>query len=1050
MRKFTSLILCFLLAISQLWAQNRTVTGKVVADKNNPISGASVVAFGSKVGASTEADGSFKLTVPTATTTLVVSSLNYKTENVSIAGKTSVTVKLESTAGDISEVVVQVPYGTVKKKNFTGAEATINSTTIAKQQVTDFTRVLDGLIPGVQTTNGTGSPGSNAAIRVRGIGSINASAAPLYVLNGVPFDGDLTAISLDDIETVTVLKDAAASALYGSRAANGVIMVTTKKGAKGRSSTGATITHGFGSRGIPEYDRVNQQQYYELFWEAIRNGFVDGGDSYATAGTKASAQLTDQNHLVYNAYSVAGGLLVDPITGKLNPNAKLLWTDSWSDALFQNSAKTNANINFSGGSDKSDYFFSVGYLDEEGTAKFTGYKRFNTRLNVNTAATNWLNTGINLDASFGKYKGVTENGTATSNPFYYSRNMGPIYPVYQYDANGNTFIDSVGGKKLDWGNPDQMGTRPYAGNSNLLGSLALDEQSSGIINGNASGYLEVKLPYNFAFKTTFGINLYDDYSTSYQNNQFGDAQNVKGRSTKSQTRQSSYTINQILSWKKDFAKHSVTALAGHENYKLQSNVLSLTRSGFAYPFQTELDNGTNTESDLMSHQDSRTLESYFSNVNYSYDQKYSLSASVRTDGSSRFASASRWGTFYSAGLAWRVSQENFLSNVKWVNDLKIRGSYGESGNENIGLNYSYNSYYYSQGTNPTPGSQTPTYQGPTRLENNELKWEKNKSLNIGFDGSFFKNRLQVTVDFFNRASSDLLFDVPQPLSSGFTSRYENVGSMKNFGFEYTIGYNAIRKKNFDWRIDFNLTHYKNEITAMPPSKPEIIRGSTKLSVGHSIYDYWLREFAGVDQATGNPLFYKDIVDATGKVTGRTVTDDINGPNGGATYYYVGTALPDFSGGITNSFRYKSFDLSILTTFSYGGLMNDGNYGGIMHAGSYGTAWSTDILNRWQKPGDITNVPRLNPAVPTVNLGANTRFLIDRSYINIKNITLSYTLSGKALQNLHVTGLKFFTSIDNAYLFTAKKGSNPQGSFSGASDATYPPYRIISAGLNFKL
>jgi len=1042
MRKIMMLSLCFLLTISQLWAQNRTIKGKVLNEKGEALAGVTVTVKGSTTGTATGTDGTFTLSVPPTAKTLVVSSLNYVAQDVNVVGKTSISVLLVSTASELEGVVVQVPYGTVKKKAFTGAENTIGAATLSRQQVTNVTKAIDGLIPGVQVTNGGGAPGSGADIRIRGIGSINASSSPLYVLNGFPYDGSISSISPDDIESLTVLKDAAASALYGSRAANGVIMITTKKGARGRSTVSATINQGYETRGIPEYDRVGPQAYYELFWEGIRNGFLTGGDSYASAGTKASAQLTDASHLVYNAYNVPGTSLVDATTGKLNPNASLLWTDNWADALFQVAQRTNANINFAGGSDKSDYFLSVGYLNEEGTAKYSYYKRYNFRLNVNAAATSWLNTGLNIDGAMSRNQNVPNGGTATTNPFYYSRQMGPIYPVYQYGPTGNTFIDSVGDKKLDWGVPSQMGTRPYAGNSNLVGSLALDDRHSDIINANANTFAEVKFLNDFSFKTSFGINIWDNNSTTYQNNQFADAQSVRGRSTKSNGRQISLTLNEVLSWKRNFGKHGLAALAGHENYKYKYNSLSLTRTGFQYPGQTELDNATLTESTGGSYEDNQTLESYFSNVNYNFDQKYLVSGSVRTDGSSRFSPGARWGTFYSVGLGYRVSQEKFMKNVKWVNDLKLRASYGEQGNENIGLYYQYANYFYANGTG--------NFVAYTRPANADLAWEKNKATDFGVDAVLFNNRLQVTIDYFNKVSDNLLFDVPLALSTAFPTAYQNVGSMRNYGWEFAFGYNAVRKKDFDWRVDLNFSTYKNEITKLPPAqqKTGIISGTKKLMEGKSIYDFWLREFAGVDAATGEAMYYRDVLGTDGNPTGqRVLTNTI----ANASYYYVGgSALPKISGGITNSFRYRNFDLSVLATFAYGGKFYDGNYAGIMHSGSYGIAWQTDILNRWQKPGDVTNVPKLNTSTLATQDGTSSRFLFDASYFNIKNISLGYSLSTKDAQKLHLSGLKFTATIDNAWLFTAKSGMDPQRSFAGTSDATYPIYRIISVGVNVKL
>jgi TonB-linked SusC/RagA family outer membrane protein len=1053
MRRLLFFMLGMLLISAQLLAQNRTITGNITDAQGKAVSNVSVAVKGTSIGTSTGVDGSFSLSVPANAKTLVISSVGYQLQEVAIGSRSFISVSLVSANDQLTEVVVSVPYGTIKKKAFTGSETTVNSIQIQKQQVTSISRVLEGLVSGVITTNGGGAPGTNASILVRGVGSINATSGPLYVLNGIPYDGSISALSTDDIETVTVLKDAAAAALYGSRAANGVIMITTKKGKKGKPVVTASLRQGIMSRGIPEYNRVDTKQYYELFWEAYRNSYVfSQGASYAAAGVSASNVLTSSSGLIYNAYNVPGNTLVDPATGKLNPNAKLLWNESWEDAMFRNASRTNANINVSGAGENSSYYFSAGYLNEDGIVKFSGYNRYNLRLNIDASPKTWFNTGLNLDGAIAKRKDVPSGGTATTNPFYYTRQMGPIYPVYQHDLTTGAFIDTNGQHKFDFGVPTQMGTRPYAGNSNVAGTLSLDDRSSNILNSNATGYAEVKFLKDFSLKGTIGLNYYNSNNTSYQNNQYGDAAPATnppatwGRSTKTFDRQLSLTGNEVLSWSHVFGVHNIRALAGHENYLYRYNVLTAGASGFLLPGQTELDNGSGPLGAASSREDNHRIESYFANVNYDYSQKYLFSASFRRDGSSRFAPDFRWGNFYSLGFGWRLSQEKFLSNVGWLNDLKLRASYGEQGNEDIGLYYQYENYYYANpGTDVTKSPVS--YSPPTRPANIELAWEKNKTANAGFDFVVLDNRLSGTIEYFNRISDNLLFDVPLPTSTGFASVYQNIGTMKNYGVELQLGYNIIRGNAFNWRADVNLTSFKNKITKLPPTQEVkgIISGTKKLSVGHDIYAFWLPEYAGVDASNGDALYYMDVLDASGKPTSRVLTNEYNK----ATFYYHGSALPKISGGLTNSFNYKGFDLSFLLTFAYGGLFYDGNYASIMHRGSPGTAWQTDILQRWQKPGDVTVVPRIQTGISGQD-GASTRWLVDGSYLNVKNITLSYSLSKIIINRLHVSGAQIFTNVDNAWLFTAKKGMDPQRAFTGTADATYTPFRTVSIGFNVNL
>ncbi len=1047
MRKIATLIMFFFFTVAQVWAQNQTVTGKVTDEKGAAVAGATVKANGANYGTSTGADGSFSLTMPASVKSLNISGIGLATQaNVAIPKSGGISVKMSGAAGaDLDEVVVQVPYGSIKKTSFTGSEGTVTAKQMEKQQVASFTKTLEGLVPGLSATNGGGAPGSNADIRIRGIGSINGNQAPLYVLNGIVYDGSISSLDPADIETVTVLKDAASTALYGARGSNGVIMITTKRGKKGKAQITVRGSQGYISRGIPEYDRLLSKDYYEMMWEASRNAYVYGSQqmSFAAAGVQASNELTGPNGLVYNAYNVPGNTLVSPTTGKINPNASLLWEESWEKALFRVANRQNINTSIAGAGDKSDYLISLGYLNEEGTMIKTGFKRYNMRLNVNTQANDWLKAGINIDGGYTLRQNSLNGGTATSNPFYYSRQMGPIYPVYQHNLTTGAFVidPATGQPMLDWGVPTQMGTRPYAGNSNNLGSLQLDDRNSRNLNANANSYLDFKLSKHFSFKTTFGINMFTGYSTTYQNSQYGDAAGVKGRTTKSTTTQYSYTLNEVLSWNQSFGKHNFNVLVGHENYALRIDNASATRTGFAFPGQSELGAAAVAEGS-SSQVDHLRIQSVFSNLSYDFNKKYLISASVRKDGNSRFAEAVRWGSFGSAGIGWRVSEEAFMKKASWINELKFKANYGSLGNEGIGTYYAYQNLYIAGYNNANASGYIPNNVPP----NPELLWEKPTGYNVGVDFVLFNRKLTGSIDYFNRGSEGLFFDVPLPTSTGNAYVTRNIAEMKNYGWEVQLGYNAITKKNFDWRIDVNFTAYKNEITKMPAESKTVISGTKQLAEGHSIYDFFMREFAGVDQATGEALYYKDVLDAQNKVTGRTIT---NKWSQGTQYYVGGTALPDWSGGVTNTFRFRNYELSILTTFSYGGKFYDGNYQGIMHFGSYGTAWHSDILNRWQKPGDITNVPRVQNAVADQD-GTSTRYLFDASYLNIKNITLTYNLPKATATKLHLNGLSVFGNVDNAWLFTAKKGMDPQRNFAGTADATFPPTRTITFGLNVNL
>jgi TonB-linked SusC/RagA family outer membrane protein len=500
-----------------------------------------------------------------------------------------------------------------------------------------------------------------------------------------------------------------------------------------------------------------------------------------------------------------------------------------------------------------------------------------------------------------------------------------------------------------------------------------------------------------------------------------------------------------LTWNRLFGKHDVALLAGHENYLLEYRYLSATRTGFVVP-SAELVIGAIAEGST-SYTDQYALEGYFFQANYDYADKYYLSASLRRDGSSRFYKDARWGTFWSLGGSWRLSEEDFIKDVEWIDNLKLKASYGEQGNDNI-LNDDGSTNYYGW---PSLYSFNDTNNGNlsgsihSQLLNKELEWEKNGNLNVGVELGVF-DRLRAEVDVFRRQSSNLLFQVPNPQSTGIEYKWGNIGTLKNTGIEVSLSADIISNRNLKWSLDVNATHYGNKITRMPSnpdgSPQEIITGTKKLSEGHSIYEFWLRDYAGVDPQDGSALYYKDILDGQGNVTGKETTNDHNA----ASYYYVGDAIPDLYGGITNNISYKGFELSVLLSYQLGGKIYDSHYATLSHPGSYGYNWTADILNRWQKPGDVTDIPRLQNGYTAANI-QSSRFLTDAGYLSLRNVTLSYNLPKNIQKALDLKNAKIFLTGDNLGLLTKRKGLNPQQDFDGDSDYTYVINRVISAGVN---
>lgn len=963
-------------------------------------------------------------------------------------------VTLNTASMELDEVMV-VAYGTAKKSSFTGSAANIKSDKLENLQAASLSKALEGAAPGIQVTGSTGMPGSNAKIQIRGVGSVNASNDPLYVVDGAPFDGDISTINTEDIGSITVLKDATSAALYGARGANGVILINTKRGTSGKLSVNAKVNLGVVSRAIPEYNRVNTQQYYELMWEGWRNALVNN-NGYTPEKAAATASGAGKNGIVgklggYNSYNVPDDQLVGT-DGRLNPNAQLMYNDDWNDELSRTALRQEYNVSLNGGTQNSTFFASASYTKEEGIIKWSDFDRFTARVGTTSQVNSWLKVDASLSGATSNQAGFLAEGTYTTNPFYYGRVMAPIYPIYQYDSNGNRLSDDNGGPLYDMGGGSSQyawagHTRQYAPNSNLMLTLPLDNRSTERNMVSARVSAEIKFLKDFTLKISGNTDITNDYKTTYQNYMYGDAEGVSGRSEKEYIKKNSYTFNQILTWNKTFGDHNIALLAGHENYQYTYRYLDATRTGFTIP-TTELVAGAIGEGS-SSYTNEYALEGYLFQANYDYSDKYYLSGSFRYDGTSRFYKDARWGSFWSLGGSWRLSEEDFIKDISWINNLKVKASYGQQGNDNILDEYGDPIYFGWQNLYSINDKNNGTLNGATynQLLNKSLEWEKNSNLNVGVEFAF-ADFLRGEFDVFNRVSSNLLFKVPNPQSTGIEYNWQNIGTMRNTGFEVMLGFDILRNTAFKWNLDLNATFYQNKITKMPKNSDgtsqEIVQSDKykKLSEGHSIYEFWVREFAGVDPENGNALYYKDITDANGDVTGRETTTDHNA----ASYYYKGDAIPDLYGGFTNNFSFKGFDLSIFFSYQIGGKIYDSNWATLMHVGAFGTHWSSDVLNRWQKPGDITDIPRLQNNY-TAATAASSRFLTNASYLALKNMSLSYTLPKSIQQKLDMKNCKIFLTGDNLFLLSKRKGMDPQQTFNGTADFTYVPNRVVSLGIN---
>ncbi len=1043
-----------LLMVTGLFAFGQTVqiTGVVTSSEDGlPLPGVTVKVQGTTIGTVTGPDGVYTLQVPQTATSLEFSFIGMQNKVVTISGQTRVNITLDPDLVAMEEVVV-IAYGTAKKGSFTGAAAQIESKKIETRPIANVTQAIEGTNPGIQATSASGQPGSGQDIRIRGFGSVSASNAPLYVVDGVPYSGSISNLNSQDIESISVLKDAASSALYGNKAANGVVMITTKRGSKSRSSVQFTTTQGLSTRSIPEYERVGALAYYPLMWEADYHRQV-----YAsTPVDPATAAQNSTNNLIsrvgYNITDVANNQIVRT-DGTLNPDAKILGDYAgdldWQEPIMRQGYRGEYGLTFNGGDDKSDYYVSLGYLNEKGYVIKSDYERFTGRINVNTTPKKWMRTGLNLSGTMTESNVASSGGTSYVNPFFFTRNMGPIYPVYAHDPlTGDYLIDpATGGYIYDLGNLPGLPTRP-AGASPGRHVVAETEWNDDLFKRNVLGaraYIDIMFLKNFKFTFNVASDVSSYNGASFENKTVGDGAPA-GRADRENSLTTSYTINQLLNYNKTFDIHSVEVLLGHENYDYTYSYLRGFRQGQIVDGNTELVNFTTTNS-LTSYTDKYRTEGYFARLNYNLSEKYFISGSYRYDGSSKFYQDTRWGGFWSVSAAWRMDAENFIKSQQWIDMLKLRSSYGAVGSDN-GIDFYAWQARYNIGVNNAlePGFIQ------ANLANESLTWESNNTFDVALEFGLLK-RVTGSLEFYHRISSNLLFSVPLPLSSGISSQQQNVGTMYNQGIEARIAVDVVKKPSFRWNVDVNASTIKNEITKLPPGQTEIIQGTKKLMVGHSIYDFWLRDWYGVDPADGAALYVANIKDFTTQASNLRIineTDTVSISQNNAKYAYHGSSIPDLLGGITNTFTYKAFELSILATFQIGGDIYDGTYASLMHAGNYGNASHVDILNRWQAPGDITNVPRLDFAQLTPFTAASDRWLVDASFFSVKNVTFSYNLPASVTQKAGMRGARVWVSGENLLLLNARTGLDPQGSFAGTTDNVYTPSRIVTFGINVSL
>ena len=1050
------------------FAQERTITG-VVSDKSGTLPGANVVVKGTTIGTQTDVDGKFTIKAKQGAV-LEISFTGYNAKTITVTSANSYKVVL-SEGVELQEVLV-VGYGTTTKERFTGTAAKVNIENINAKTVSNISQALRGEIAGVNVVSGSGAPGSDATIRIRGFGSVNGNRNPLYVVDGAPYTSDISSINPADIESMTVLKDAAATSIYGSRGANGVILITTKQGKSGKTVMTVETKTSVNSLMLPTYNIIDSpEQYIETAWSSLRSKAVLLGESNPTQWANTNLYGTAEgidNH--YNIWNAAGASLIDPVTGKIASGVTRKYTPTkWSDAAFGTGYRSEANVQFSGGSDKTRYALSYGYLNDQGYTIKSNYTRYTTRINLENKPKDWLKVSGNIAYTGSKYTNSSsdEGSSGSSGNIFALTNTTPsIYDVYLRDDNGDLVPDPIfGGSQYDYGSA--YGRRAWNSTNGIAdANYDLSQTIGTTLLGNFNVNLD--LSKDLTFETRYS-GQYQNYDGANRNNPYyGGWAASYGFLSKDISNTTNQNFLQLMRYDKSFGEHSLETFIAHESTEWKFKDFNAAAQHAILPNTLDLAQYTEAYGRATSYSQSYTLESYFSQLNYDYAKKYYLTASVRRDGSSRFIN-NKWGTFGSVGMGWIVSKENFMSNLNLFNFLKLKASYGIIGDQGTSLQYGWQ----LSSINQTPSGDYSFTQSST-LANPDLTWETSKITQIGIESSLFNNRIDFNLDFYIKNTDNLFFNQSLPPSSGFTTIEINDGQLRNSGLEFDIAahiFNGKAADDFKLTLGVNGELLKNEITQMPKNpfdgKVRVLDG--QYSQGHSLYDWYMREWAGVDPANGAGLwnmYYNDInsdgvfnsgdqpitsmtlylsenADANVQKTTTSVYSQ-------ATQKYVGkSAIPSVRGSFRLNAEYKSFNLTAQFGYSVGGYVYDSGYAILMDSGDLIGAnnWHKDIANAWQQPGDVTDVPRLTSAFGTdANFNStSTRFLTKADYLSLNNLKIGYTLPEKFTNKLMISKFNMYVSGDNLMMLSSRNGLNPTTLISSSNSGIYMPMTTFSFG-----
>ncbi|WP_299366553.1 SusC/RagA family TonB-linked outer membrane protein [Winogradskyella sp.] len=1110
--KLTWLLTLFMAFVMQFsFAQEKMVTGTVTtASDGLPLPGASVSVKGTTRGAQTDFDGKYTVGVVIGDV-LVVSYVGMDAVEITVGDANVYDVALEE--GNTLDEVVVVGYSKTTKESFTGTAAVVDMEGIEDKVVSNVTQALRGEVAGVNVITRSGAPGGVAEVRIRGFGSINGNSLPLYVIDGAPvgtgattgtgFEDDVTSatnpvnllssINPADIESITVLKDAAATSIYGSRGANGVVLITTKQGKKGTSRISVDITTSISTLFLPEYDVIDSpEEYIEIEWQALRTNAILSGRAnpaqWASDNLYGDPEIDDALVGIdnfYNIWNVPGNELIDPNTGRFNPGVQRRYTpNSWRDAAFGTGQRMEANLQFSGGNEKTQYSASFGYLDDEGYALNSQFTRYTTRLNIQHKPLEWLTIGGNIAWTGARSLNSGTSGSAGSsaNPFALVYTTPAIYDVFLRDENGNLVPDPIfGGFQYDFGGDNNR--RAWSGTNGIgLATYNLDQSDITTLLGNFNVGIDITEWLSFEMRYS---GIYNQSINTNRNNQFyGGAANVGGSLFRDDDLNTNQNFLQLLRFQKQFGDHDVELFVAHESTEDVFRTISGAAEGAIIRGSEDLFQYASPLGRQQSYRRGWTLDSYFSGLNYDFQDKYFLTASLRRDGSSRFRN-NKWGTFGSVGLGWIMTKENFMSNVSFLDFLKLKASYGVIGDTGLRR---FNGFQVFTINTDGSGSFTPS---ATRV-NPDLTWETSNIVQVGFESTWLDGRLSVDVDFYDKRTTDLLFTEDLQVFQGFTTIFYNGGEMLNQGVEFNVNAKLIQKDDFRLSVNLNGETFRNEITEMPVSvvtgNRPIFDSANNIAVGQSDFDHYLPEWAGVNPANGEALWYRYYDDINnngifddgepstyggdndffydpdgdgesnnqsstfheytvinqGANMRRTTTND----NTVATQKFTRSAIPDLRGGFRINLGIKNFDIAAQFSYSIGGYTFDNGYDILMQNDVIGrNNYHTDIRQAWTTPGQITNVPRTSANFGRDNQQdiASTRFLIKSDFLALNNLNINYRMPGSVTEALGMQSMSLFLAGDNLAMFSRRKGLNPSTAIQGTNSGAFLPVTVFSLG-----